>query len=133
MTANVKYTVEQRRLLQNSHCLSAASDSLYLQFKPIIWAQSYLRKHTNCTTPLQERYFPIPLLNTKIEKSYNFKIFLNVFENDNEKLEVLNSFLKLNFNRKSAAPERFRPGPVAPSHPPLLRHWVEVTHLSTVA
>jgi len=62
------------------------------------------------------------LLNTKIEKSYNFKIFLNVFENDNEKLEVLNSFLKLNFNRKSAAPKRFRPGPVAPSHPPLLRH-----------
>jgi len=70
MTANVKYTVEQRRLLQNSHCLSAASDSLYLQFKPIIWAQSYLRKHTNCTTPLQERYFPIPLRHAEKQQFY---------------------------------------------------------------
>jgi len=32
MTANVKYTVEQKRLLLNSRWLSAGSDSLYLQF-----------------------------------------------------------------------------------------------------
>jgi len=37
MTANVKHTVEQRRLLRNSRCLSDGSDSLYLQFKPTIW------------------------------------------------------------------------------------------------
>jgi len=30
MTANVKYTVEQRRLLQISRWLSPGSDSLYL-------------------------------------------------------------------------------------------------------
>jgi len=39
------------------HCLSAGSYPLYLQFKPIIWAQSYTRKYTNCTTPLQEVIF----------------------------------------------------------------------------
>jgi len=49
MTENVKYTVEQRRLLRNSRWLLASSDSLYLQFKLTIWAQSYLGKHTNCT------------------------------------------------------------------------------------
>ena len=47
--------------LRNPHCLSVGSDPLYLQVKPTIWAQSYPRKHTNCTTPLQERYFPTPL------------------------------------------------------------------------
>jgi len=61
MTANVKYTVEQRRLFRNSRCLSTGSDSLYLQFKSIIWAQSYPRKYTNCTNPLQEGRFPTPL------------------------------------------------------------------------
>jgi len=40
MTANVKYTVEQRKLLRNSRYLSTGSDTLYLQFKPTIWAQS---------------------------------------------------------------------------------------------
>jgi len=34
MTGNVKYTVEQRRLLRSKHYLSAGSDSLYLQLKP---------------------------------------------------------------------------------------------------
>jgi len=57
MTTNVKYTVEQRRLLRNSRCLLTDSGSLYLQFKPTVWAQSYPRKHTNCTSPLQERHF----------------------------------------------------------------------------
>jgi len=28
MTTNVQYTVEHKRLLRNSHCLSASSDSL---------------------------------------------------------------------------------------------------------
>jgi len=28
MTTNVQYTVEHRRLLRNSHCLSASSDSV---------------------------------------------------------------------------------------------------------
>jgi len=32
MTASVKYIIEQRRLQRNSRCLSADSDSLYLQF-----------------------------------------------------------------------------------------------------
>jgi len=45
MTANIKYTVEQRRLLRNSRCLSPGSDSLYLRFNPTIWAQRYPRKH----------------------------------------------------------------------------------------
>jgi len=43
MTANVKYMVEQRRLLRSSRSLSAGSDSLYLPFKPTISAQSYPR------------------------------------------------------------------------------------------
>jgi len=34
MIANDKYTVEQRRLLRNSRCLSIGSDSLYLQSGP---------------------------------------------------------------------------------------------------
>ena len=37
------------------------ADSLYLLFKPTIWAQTYTRKHTNCITPLQERNLPTPL------------------------------------------------------------------------
>jgi len=41
-------------------CLSADSCSLYLQLKPTIWAQSFPRKYTNCTTPLQG-LFPAPL------------------------------------------------------------------------
>jgi len=61
MTANIKCTVEQRRLLRNSRCLSPGSDSLYLRFNPTIWAQRYPRKHTKCTTSLQERNFPTPL------------------------------------------------------------------------
>jgi len=36
MAANVKQTVEQRILLRNPRCLSACSDSFYLQFKPKI-------------------------------------------------------------------------------------------------
>jgi len=54
-------TVGQRRLLRNLRCLSAGSDSLYLQFKLTIWAQSYPRKHSSCTTSLHERHFPTPL------------------------------------------------------------------------
>jgi len=46
MTANVKCAIAQTSSLENSRCLSADSDSLYLQFKPTIWAQSYARKHT---------------------------------------------------------------------------------------
>jgi len=34
--------------------LSSGSYSLYVQLKPTIWAQSYPRKYTNCTSPLQE-------------------------------------------------------------------------------
>jgi len=55
MTANTKYTVEQRRLLRNLRCLSVGSGSLHLQLKSTIWAQSYPRKDTNWTTALQER------------------------------------------------------------------------------
>jgi len=51
-------TVEQSRLLRNSHCSSSGSDLLFLQFKPTTWAQRYPRKHTNCTIPFQERHFP---------------------------------------------------------------------------
>jgi len=69
MTANLRYTVdEQRRLLWNSRCLSAGSDSLYLQFKPTIWSQSYTRKHTNCNTTLQKRQFPISLRHAKTDE-----------------------------------------------------------------
>ena len=70
MTANVKYTIEQWRLLRNSRCLSAGSDSVHLQFKPIIWARSYPRKHTNCITPLQERHFPTPLRHAEKQQLY---------------------------------------------------------------
>jgi len=70
MIANVQYTVEHRRLLRKSHCLSAGTDSLYLQFKPTIWAQSFPRKHTNFATPLQECHFPIPLRHAEKQKLY---------------------------------------------------------------
>jgi len=70
MIANVQYTVEQRSLQRSSHCLSAGSDSLYLQFKPTLWAQSYPRKHTNLTTQLQERNFPMPLRHAEKEQLY---------------------------------------------------------------
>jgi len=33
----------------------------FTQFKPTIWAQSYSRKCTKCTTPLHERHFSTPL------------------------------------------------------------------------
>jgi len=69
MTANVQYTVEQRRLLRNSHCLSASSDSFYLQFKPTIWAQSYSRKH-QLHYQLQERHFPTPLRTAEKQQFY---------------------------------------------------------------
>jgi len=35
MIANVKGTIEERRLLLSPGCLLAGSDALYLQFKPI--------------------------------------------------------------------------------------------------
>jgi len=37
------------------------AESLYLQFKLTIWAQTYTGKHTNCITPLQERDLATPL------------------------------------------------------------------------
>jgi len=48
MTANVKRTVEQKsqNFLRNPHCLSAGSDSLYVQLMST--ALKYPRKHTNC-------------------------------------------------------------------------------------
>jgi len=61
-------------------CLSAGSYSLSQQLKPTIWAQSYPRKCTNCTTPLQERHFPAPLRHAEnrsfieTEKSYLCKV-----------------------------------------------------------
>jgi len=64
ITANIQYTVEHRTLLRNSHCLSAGSDSLYLQFKPTIWTQSYPRKH-NFATRLQERHILTTLRHTE--------------------------------------------------------------------
>jgi len=50
--------------------ISAGSYSLYLQFKLTIWAQSYQRKHINCTIPLQERHFPTPLRNAEKQPLY---------------------------------------------------------------
>jgi len=41
-----------------------------LQFKPTVWAQSYSRKHTKCTTPLQERHFPTPLCHAEKQPLY---------------------------------------------------------------
>ena len=69
LTANVKHTIEQR-LLRNSHCLWARSDSLYLQFKPTICAQSHPRNRTIRTTPLQERHFSTPLCHAKKQPFY---------------------------------------------------------------
>jgi len=54
----------------NLTLLSAGSDSLYLQFKPTIWAQSYPRKRTNFTTPLEERHFPKPLRHAEKQQLY---------------------------------------------------------------
>jgi len=38
--------------------------------KPTIWALSYPHKHTNCTTPLQERHFATPLRHTEKQRLY---------------------------------------------------------------
>jgi len=51
-------------------CLSAGSYSLYVQLKPTIWTQSYPRKYTNCTTPLQERHFPAPWRHAEKQQLY---------------------------------------------------------------
>jgi len=48
ITANVRYTVEQRGHLPNPHHPSSGSDPLYLQFKPTLWALTYPRKHARC-------------------------------------------------------------------------------------
>jgi len=47
------------------------------------------------------------------------KTFKNLFKNNNEKLELLNSFQKLIFNEKSAAPLKLPPGARAPVATPL--------------
>jgi len=70
MTANVQHIVEQRRLLRNSHCLSASSDSLYLRFKTDNLSSRYPCKHTNFTIPFQERHFPIPLRHEEKQQVY---------------------------------------------------------------
>jgi len=70
MTANINHSVEQKKLLRNSRYLSSGSDSLYLQFKPTTWAQSYPRKHTNYNTPLQKRHFPTPLRHAEKQPLY---------------------------------------------------------------
>ena len=46
-----------KETFMNSHCLSAGSDSLYLQLKPTSWAQSYPRKHTNFSTSFKNIIF----------------------------------------------------------------------------
>jgi len=69
MTANIKCTSEQRRPLRKSRCVSAGSDSLWLQFKSTIWVQSYSRKHTNCTNPLQERHLSFSHTITSCKKT----------------------------------------------------------------
>jgi len=80
LTANVKYAVEQR-LLRNSNCLWASSDSLYLQFKPTICAQSHPCNRILRTIRLQERHFPAPLCHAnnsrfiKTEQRYLFRVF----------------------------------------------------------
>jgi len=38
VTADVKYIVDRRGLVRNSHCLRVGFDSLYLKFKLTIWA-----------------------------------------------------------------------------------------------
>jgi len=70
MTSNVACTVDQRRLPRIPHCLSASSDSLYLQLNPTIWTISYLRKPTNCTISLQEWHFPAPLRHIEKQQFY---------------------------------------------------------------
>jgi len=43
------FNLQESNLLRSPHCLSASSDSLYLQFKPTICALNYPRcEHTNC-------------------------------------------------------------------------------------
>jgi len=41
-----------------------------LQFKPAIWAQSYSRKRTKCTTPHQDHHFAIPLRHAEKQPLY---------------------------------------------------------------
>jgi len=57
-------------LLNKPRCLSAGSYPLYLQFKPIICAQSYPRKYTNCTPPLQGSHFQAPLRHADKQQLY---------------------------------------------------------------
>jgi len=63
------FSLQESNLL-NPHCLSAGTDSLYLQSKPVILTLNYPRKHTNCAISLQERQFPIPLRDTEKHQFY---------------------------------------------------------------
>ena len=68
LNANVK--CKESSSLRNLRCLSVGSDSLYLQFKPTIWALNvnYPRKHTNRTISLQEHLLTTPLALRYTEK-----------------------------------------------------------------
>jgi len=51
--------------LRKPHCLSAGTDSLYLQLKPRIRVLYYLCKHTSCTVTFQEHHFLMLVRTTK--------------------------------------------------------------------
>jgi len=63
VTANGKYTVEQVK--ETFTKLTLPIGLMWFTLLAVqtytIWAQSYPRKHTNCITLVQERYFPKPL------------------------------------------------------------------------
>jgi len=63
----------------------------------------------------------------KIERLRTFKI---LFKNNNEKLELLNSFHKLIFNHQSAVSPKVPPGARGP-RTPLLRHWAKILSTNT--
>jgi len=68
MTVNVKGTVEyESHTFYETHIadISAATDSLYLQYKLTTCVLTYPRKYTNCTISLQECHFPIPIRHTE--------------------------------------------------------------------
>ena len=59
------------------------------------------------------------LLNIKIERVRTFKTFKNSDKNNNEKVELLNSFKKFIFNQQSAGPSKVPPGARGPQGAPL--------------
>jgi len=78
MTANVKGTIEERRLLLSPGGLLAGSDALYLQFKPIKGCPMLDKEYGKCFSILSQNFSNKIFDNGNVIRSYLliFRYFL---------------------------------------------------------